>query len=141
MEAKELMIGNWVYFGKKTCQIDCIRPHSVRLKGQKNYVSLDNIEPIPLTPLILEQNGFEPKLVKNRAGETLDCWEYRVDTTYFNEDWGHCLIVVKSKNKKYFNCYLHKPEEPGWPFKGIEHVHTLQNFMYLDGVLRDIENV
>lgn len=62
MEAKELMIGDWVIcteFGKrKIAQIETVEPMRVWLRGGKTYVPIEFIEPIPLTEEILERNGF-----------------------------------------------------------------------------------
>ena len=61
MKANELMKGDWVIFlGKyrKVCQIG--PDNQVRFYGEnKVIVSADELDPIPLTPEILEKNGFE----------------------------------------------------------------------------------
>ena len=48
MKANELMIGDWVYYGNKPVQV-------IQLSEGKDYKT---IRPIPLTPEILEKNGF-----------------------------------------------------------------------------------
>lgn len=70
MKANELMIGDWVYDNDYPMQITEIK---FRRRGEPPYkligslrgdglemenISLDYIEPIPLTPEILEKNGF-----------------------------------------------------------------------------------
>jgi hypothetical protein len=49
MKATELMIGDWVYYGKKPVKV-------LQLSEGKDY---KEINPIPLTSEILEKNGFE----------------------------------------------------------------------------------
>ena len=63
MEANELMIGDWVgrVFDDKRIdyrQVDWIRTGEIGMRYQKVW-AIGCIEPIPLTPEILEKNGFE----------------------------------------------------------------------------------
>lgn len=60
MEAKELMIGDWVMntFNRKPEQVCEIRDRMVMLDYSDLY-DYDEIEPIPLTDAILKANGFE----------------------------------------------------------------------------------
>ena len=62
MEAKELMIGDWVgrVFDDKRIdyrQVDWIRTGEIGMRYQKVW-AIGCIEPIPLTSEILEKNGF-----------------------------------------------------------------------------------
>ena len=59
MEATELMVDDWVYntHNRKPEQVCEIREHMVMLAYNDLY-GYDEIEPIPLTPEILEKNGF-----------------------------------------------------------------------------------
>ena len=63
MKATELMIGDWVgrVFDDKRIdyrQVDWIRTGEIGMRYQKVW-AIGCIEPIPLTPEILEKNGFE----------------------------------------------------------------------------------
>ena len=64
MEAKDLMVGDWVYCeGQPTPDnviIQSIHEDGVWFQGKrfKGEASYDRIFPIPLTPKILEKNGF-----------------------------------------------------------------------------------
>ena len=63
MEAKELMIGDWVgrVFDDKHIdyrQVDWIRTGEIGMRYQKVW-AIGCIEPIPLTPEILEKNGWD----------------------------------------------------------------------------------
>ena len=66
MKANEIMVGDWVYLpsimsdDKYPVQVleiqdDCIKYYG---GGKKMMVLFEHIEPIPLTPEILEKNGF-----------------------------------------------------------------------------------
>lgn len=68
MEITELMIGDIVQYldGKKLINVVVVKPDGsgnvVRLKqknGHKFNTTIDFLRPIPLTPEILEKNGFE----------------------------------------------------------------------------------
>lgn len=58
MKANELMIGDWVSCDGKNYQIAEIGG-MVCIEAEKElFASFEDIEPIPLTPEILEKNGF-----------------------------------------------------------------------------------
>lgn len=59
MNAKDLMIGDWVVWATRPTKIDAIAEggFSVHLKDE-GWQSVDAVEPIKLTPEILEKNGF-----------------------------------------------------------------------------------
>ena len=72
MEAKELMIGDWVgrVFDDKRIdfrQVDWIRTGEIGMRYQKVW-AIGCIEPIPLTAEILEKNGWKRDIDKE--------WEY-----------------------------------------------------------------
>jgi hypothetical protein len=64
MKATDLMIGDWVLYGHRFAIIKELYNGHVTIlcsiNGQNEYVeeTYDNIEPITLTPEILERNGF-----------------------------------------------------------------------------------
>ena len=65
MEATELMIGDWVgrVFDDKRIdyrQVDWIRTGEIGMRYQKVW-AIGCIEPIPLTPEILEKNGIKKR--------------------------------------------------------------------------------
>ena len=60
MKATELMIGDWVLMRGTPVQVRAIGFNTIRYSDMLITEPLDNIEPIPLTPEILEKNGFEP---------------------------------------------------------------------------------
>ena len=62
MDTKELQIGDWVLyteFGKNEFhRVEIVEPTRVWLNGCNTYVPDEFIKPIPITPEILEKNGF-----------------------------------------------------------------------------------
>ena len=58
MEAKDLMIGDWVIDGKNIAQITSITCDGIIETTFNKSSNIEVIEPIPLTPAILEKNDF-----------------------------------------------------------------------------------
>lgn len=127
MEAKDLMIGDWVCVTKNFAQ----KYHRIRvlsndeedvLKGTyindygvecNSIFSLNDIEPIPLTPEILEKNGF-----KCDAHPKYICDSYFID--------GISLLDFRGGYFKYVAITL-------------EYVHQLQHLLKLRNIDKEIE--
>lgn len=55
----DLMVGDWLMFNDKPCQVKGLHnDDTVTLTGYRSMYYLIDAEPIPLTPEILEKNGF-----------------------------------------------------------------------------------
>lgn len=123
MKANELMIGDWVYGldengNKYKCQItelskyDFYTESSELPEGWENGDSFVEIEPIPLTPEILERNG----LYNNYNSET----EYE-EEYYVNEDGLDIHINGKKFEVRCIDAVnIH-----------LRYVHELQHFLKL----------
>ena len=68
MEAKDLMIGDWVLHENTYKRVDVVWNNAMSLTNpNKTWGSIyadkfyEGIEPIPITPEILEKNGFKKK--------------------------------------------------------------------------------
>lgn len=102
MKANELMIGDWV----RTTETN--KPHNVQILGievvdyneMKYLINVDNgrydwhcelheIEPIPLTPEILEKNGF---VSQSNIGYIID--DYDGEQIIY-DSWNHRLRIIK----------------------------------------------
>ena len=60
MKANELMVGDWVLYNDEPCQVEVIYDHGmIRLKGWCECVEIYELQPIQITPELLEKNGFE----------------------------------------------------------------------------------
>lgn len=118
MKETELMIGDWVtsIYDKRALQINVIDSFKKCVcLDHRDWVSVDNLQPIPLTGEILEKNGFEWRAYGVvLAGEDMalvQCGDY----------W-------KIKPNQYSNdtfCYI-------W------YVHELQHALRLCGIDKEI---
>jgi len=88
MEATELMTGDWVYntHNRQPEQVCEIMGHMVMLAYNDLY-DYDEIEPIPLTGEILEQNGF-----KLRKGCT-SAWDWHNGETSVHVSGNHTCPI------------------------------------------------
>lgn len=121
MEANELMIDDWVQIvsdapimANEYHRIDWIRTGEVGLDNRK-IVTYPYIQPIPLTPEILEKNGF----VYN-AIPFVDGWE----------QFG--LTLYRGGNGYRINCGINVSLI-------IDCVHELQHALRLCGIEKEIE--
>lgn len=131
MDAKELMIGDWVVreSHKKTPQqVIGIGDKGVTLKLEGGWCgeAIDLTEPIPLTPEILEKNGFTPNI-------------YQINDVYgtrFNLDEYYCLIFFNSKNGASLTKYY--TNKSCFYITTINYVHELQHALRLAGINKEI---
>ena len=109
MDTKELQIGDWVLyteFGKNEFhRVEIVEPTRVWLNGCKTYVPDEFIEPIPLTPEILEKNWFKKYAKK--------CFHLNIEEgVYVNIDFTAKEPFVSLHNKSYYSCpvclYVHQ---------------------------------
>ena len=133
IKISELSIGDWVRhtFYEENLQIKRIDGESERLLVEKGLMSvschLDHFEPIPLTPEILEKNGFR-KL--DRFNE------------YVIGEWdSNPFIAVRLAEKMVEPTILVKNEGTSAHLFGPlgENVHQLQHVLRLAGVEKEIE--
>ena len=141
MKAKELMIGDWVCvtknFTKKYHKIralsndegSVLRGIYVNEYGVKNHsiFSPNDTEPIPLTPEILEKNGFENIGDDTYQLEEKPCW-FWVD--FFNHQYG-CEYDTST--------HEYEDDEHRLKLYGIPSVHELQHALRLCGIEKEIE--
>lgn len=132
MNIKELSIGDWVRYIRKRKKNDdyfqvahIFRGEKEWLVGRKNddifgshSLRLKDIEPIPLTPEILEKNGWN-KIVRNIKYQTWVKGGIYI-RKYSAEEW-YRLFIGRFEMK--FNLY---------------HTHQLQHALRLAGVGKEI---
>lgn len=125
MKANELMIGDWVQ--------PCSRSYPVQVES----LPVDTIngdmgaafDPIPLTPEILEKNGF---IIKHPESEKRTYWRDCAGQIVGHKNRGLMLMEIHGNPKKfgYFIPY----------FKGhLYYVHELQHALRLCGIDKEIE--
>ena len=134
INATQLAIGNWVR-NKKTKELICI----FEIDGNRNVInnepdgydsetniSIDDIEPIPLTAEILKQNGFKAKTING------------VDRYMLNTDYYDFAIYEYSDTifySTYYDCEFGGPELASY----VLYVHQFQQFMKIScGINKEI---
>lgn len=143
MKANELMIGDWVMLdGKEPKQITGLKTHSCK----HGYVQIKNIdcsaeylEPIPLTPEILEKNGWYHAKFHGSYGRQA----MRIDGCYQDElpkgvDNALCFAQW-SIDKKFMYHFLEIFMWVGSIHLKIEYVHELQHALRLCGIEKEIK--
>ena len=132
MKANELMIGDWVLYDNQPHQIrqlgifgenrDC-EDYPAVCVGKPNGIGLilerNEIEPIPLTPEILEKNGWVKGLYSFESydNEELECLSLWVGKDGKNKWWWHVGVELVTP---------------------INHVHQLQHALRLCGIEKEI---
>ena len=141
MKAKDSMIGDWVNVGQgcimysvykdKPQKVVSVFPKGVGIGAA--YVPIEYIEPIPLTPEILEKNGWKREFDKKAymvkydlSVEGKNCWMM----------WAikeHNLDIQRQDEK--LNMYNLKTQRVCIP---CDYVHELQHALKLCGIEKEI---
>lgn len=133
IKISELSVGDWVMI-KGTDKIVKIAQingdvDEIRVFGYKHFFcfyDLEHIEPIPLTPEILERNGWSRK---NNYGWYLFYDKYIRINIWFDKDrWD---IEVSSEDRRVTYADI--------TGRGTLHTHQLQHALRLAGVEKEIE--
>ena len=132
MEARDLMIGDWVWYDNQPHQIRQLgifgenrngEDYPAVCVGKPNGIGLilerNEIEPIPLTPEILERNGWVKNLysVESYDNEELECLSLWVGEDGKNKWWWHVGVELVTP---------------------INYVHELQHALRLCGIEKEI---
>lgn len=136
MNTKDLMIGNWVYFTRKSkfpMQVVSIGDNYVYLdfEGNEGDVfepTLEEVQPIEVTEEILQNSGFEKYEEFSPVGETrtkepyfilsAEGYDFFFKKTYKNNDTYWCLNVSDNYLLTRSTFY-------------IKYVHEIQNILRL----------
>ncbi len=121
MEAKELMIGDYLRtkFSKNVIKVKEIKQSCVYVED--NGYEYNEIEPIPLTPEILEKNGFILK-----EGEK-SMYGVTIATHYVRDDIPFEVFC----DGEPFSIWFQDPVN-------IKYVHQLQHALRLCGIEKEI---
>lgn len=131
MKAKELQIFDWVsYKGNPIMVFEIDEPENNINTEQDGYnaircISIDEIQPIPITPTILERNGFEKNgsyFILNECIEDGEDVIEHYEIIYYND--GFCSVQnIVTEDEISFYC---------------PNVHQLQQAMRLCGIEKEI---
>lgn len=132
MEAKDLMVGDYVYNHRNwECPIVEIHKDSAvviaRHYGEEEFL-LSDLRPIPLTPEILEKNGF--KFNKEETyGSIQDVYKHY--TKFFDFPLGKGFYIEYDTVENTAHITDH------WWIR-IKYVHELQHALKLCGIEKEI---
>ena len=128
MKAEELMRNDWVCIDNENApkQVDWIRSGEVGLYWSQT-VTPPYLKPIPLTPEILEKNGFMEIKGTNTTFK-IDIYGYLIKVTFPKEN--------EETNKR--NPFLVIDSRPSYYSSECLYVHELQHVLRLLGIEKDI---
>ena len=129
MKASELMIGDIVrQIGSGIIlEIEEIKPPYIMAIGELGQFHEDTIEPIPLTPEILEKNGFTHSFGDSDFYD-YEKWEKKVDDK--------TIRVIKDRD----GCFCRVDDNKLTRSMGIvPAVHTMQKIIRIGGIEKTIE--
>ena len=151
MEAKELMISDWVQIaepckyagaiGRIKTLIDHKDEENAYFKVflQNNTIHIDiedicseDIRPIPLTPEILEKNGFSHNEIWHNS--YVDIENYHIDVQF-----GYGGKVDNIRIRENGKDSVIPSEKTNLYLAHIEYLHELQHAMKLCGIEKEIE--
>lgn len=119
IKIRDLSIGDWV-------EIDGVAKKVWYLSedSEVNDTTYDWVKPIPLTPEILEKNGFVKSSECCWSNPSINCACLRYGTKYWD-------IRIEGKNRAYRPTRI--------IIDNILHTHELQHALRLAGVEKEIE--
>lgn len=123
MKENEVMLGDWVQFGGTIRQIQSLEYDAdgkcwFYSELDQSWCSLEQHEPIPLTPEILEKNGFERDF---EDGSLI--WVDERDVT--EVVWGGTILTIHGENGHL-------------ELDTCMYVHELQHALRLCGIEKEI---
>lgn len=151
IKTKELMLGDWVYmkahrgFDSQYIKVETIPDSSsdthyghigaYPISEDMDFRDIEdsNLEPIPLTPEILEKNGFT--YCKSDGGfylhTTISYGNWDVDVVLFDvtDEYRNNQLHISSPDDSYIAIHLME----------CNHVHELQHALRLCGIEKEIE--
>lgn len=140
MKAEELMIGDWVRndFGESQKVVE-LRESGAMLSYNDVY-PYEELEPIPLTPEILEKNGFK----KSESDSLSQTWAWAEKSEKIYGRWVQITFYNKPINGV---SYLTKIETCSQKGDGVDHIHScdiesiheLQHALRLCGINLEIK--
>ena len=129
MKVEELMIGDWIFDGDNVAQITGITCDGIIETTVTETSNIEVIEPIPLTPEILEKNGFE---------------NIRDNEVFLLKKLSVNVYLGIYLDKDSINIYLQNNDTESWPGYEyydlfiIKYVHELQHALRLYNIDKEI---
>ena len=124
LSCKDLMVGDWVRIKitQHNTKVTNIDANSVYTEAAFP-IRYDEIEPISLTPDILEKNGIKWLSTEPSGRRTYCCNKPVIHCTYFpNSGWLVCVGACGSNKVRFVEI------------SKVQHVHQLQHALRLYGI-------
>ena len=124
------MVGDWVKFKGSDLyhQVKVVSNKSIKFDNQK-WFAKSSVEPIPLTPEILEKNGFKPYIPENHLETVYACQDVSkavADELYalwpYQDGSFYLLLRVDGKDMVRID---------------VRYVHQLQHALRLCGIKKE----
>ena len=147
IDIKDLQIGDWVKNQECFCKVKSIAPDGIYFEDEfgEGVCSYDRLEPIPLTPEILEKNGFVPR----------EDWVNGIDEAlpfvYENEETTESIVIgwrdsydngLRDENalvlKEYWQINVDGISANYEKTASVLYVHELQHCLKLVGIEKNI---
>lgn len=116
MKATDLMIGDWVLADKEPIQIKQVCEDCIICDFGDGDEEVDCFEPIPLTPEILEKNGFKKEIAEDKI---------------------HNIYTLTENSTAFSIKYARSVFQWFYPID-IKYVHKLQHIMRLCEIKKEI---
>ena len=136
MEINSLTVGDWVMDGTHIAQIVSVSCDGIIGTTFNESSNIEVVEPVPITPEILEKNGFEKVLDK----EGTECYRYYnsaadgyIKISLYNGGDGDWSIEIVNYEKFDDNKIVYNND-----FIFLK-VHQLQHALRLCGIKKEIE--
>ncbi len=127
MRIEELSIGDWVMYRNREWQVCSLYQFTGEVGLWRNDSQIcENVAdftPVPLTPEILEKNGFDKFSECGWRNLVIKCFCFRYGTKYWD-------IQINGKNRAYRPTRIR--------IENILHTHQLQHALRLAGVGKEI---
>ena len=137
MKTNELQIGDWAACEGKNGKVKELREHKLSLKTENSVmiVYYNNVKPIPITPEILEKNGFGKTLDE----DNVECYRYYscaadgyIKITLYDGGDGDWSLEIVNYDKFNDKEIRYKNES------SFLKVHQLQHALRLAGIDKEI---
>ena len=134
MKSSDLMVGDWVLlFGRTNAKVDCIGNVEVYLSAADSgdwRTTYEHIQPILLTPEILQANGIQLVEVGDNGISTPAKFRNRFEKWAIHTEWRDIWLWYDRTTKRY---NLHDMNGAQFTM-----VHELQHALRLAGIQKDI---
>lgn len=118
---------------ESVCEVDRDNDFSITT-DQHPFIRLSEVKPIPLTPEILEKNGWKKEVMSR--GVTNSHWVY---TKPDIEEYGYFPIYIEKGIGDEFDVYPFTDNNMCTQIAYIKYIHELQHLLFGLGINNNME--